>query len=155
MPRSGQLKVENEFFKKKKASGNLGITERASLISPHYKETIDCAGRCGLLGVGRGRLYYKPVGEKKPENIKIMEIMDKHLTDHPTEGDRIAGVVFNSHLNIIRVGPKAYPTIVEDYGSSNDFTVGKSVKQENEREFIKPYLLRGLDTNARQSGLVY
>jgi putative transposase len=41
--------------------------------------------QCELLSVNRSRLYYKPVPEK-PENIKMMEMMDKHLIDHPTEG---------------------------------------------------------------------
>ena len=35
--------------------------------------------------VNRSRLFYKSVGEK-PENLKIIQIMDKHLTKRPTEG---------------------------------------------------------------------
>jgi hypothetical protein len=37
--------------------------------------------------VSRSRLNYKPVGEK-PENIKIMQMMDKHLAYQPAEGVR-------------------------------------------------------------------
>ena len=73
----GQLKVENEAFIKK-LQETWGITERVSLISPRTKK-LSVRRQCELLSVNRSRLYYKPVGEK-PENIKIMEIMDKHLT---------------------------------------------------------------------------
>jgi hypothetical protein len=57
---------------------------RASLISPRVQR-ISVRKQCELLTVNRSRVYYKPVTEK-PENLKMMEIMDKHLTAHPTEG---------------------------------------------------------------------
>ncbi|MGB3228827.1 MAG: hypothetical protein WBB02_12720 [Saprospiraceae bacterium] len=38
-----------------------------------------------LLCVPRSTLYYEPVPEK-PENVKMMNIMDKHLFGHPTKG---------------------------------------------------------------------
>ena len=41
--------------------------------------------QCDLLTVNRSKLYYTPVPEK-PENIKMMRIMDEHLINHPTEG---------------------------------------------------------------------
>ena len=110
----GQLKVENEFLKKSfKRLG--GVDERANLISPGVKK-ISVRRPCELLSVNRSRLYYKPVGEK-PENIKMMEIMDKHLTDHPTEGLRFFGAVFNRQASSGR--PKAYPAAVEDHGAPN------------------------------------
>ncbi|MBK9109942.1 MAG: hypothetical protein IPM92_16630 [Saprospiraceae bacterium] len=41
--------------------------------------------QCDLLNVPRAHTYYQPVQEK-PENVKMMNIMDKHLLQHPTEG---------------------------------------------------------------------
>ena len=41
--------------------------------------------QCELLCVSRSSLYYAPVPEK-PENLEMMQLMDKHLTFHPTEG---------------------------------------------------------------------
>lgn len=41
--------------------------------------------KCTLLTVNRSSLYYRPKGES-PENLKIMQIMDKHAIDHPAEG---------------------------------------------------------------------
>jgi hypothetical protein len=79
----GQLKVENEFLKKK-FQETWGVADRASLITARVKN-ISVRRQCELLTVNRSRVYYKPVPEK-PENLKMMEIMDKHLTEHPTEG---------------------------------------------------------------------
>ena len=41
--------------------------------------------QCELLVVPRSSLYYKPIPEK-PENVKMMNLMDRHLIKHPTEG---------------------------------------------------------------------
>lgn len=41
--------------------------------------------QCELLCVPRSSLYYAPIPEK-PENLKMMTLMDMHLTNHPTEG---------------------------------------------------------------------
>jgi len=38
-----------------------------------------------MLCIPRSSLYYQPVAEK-PENVKMMHIMDRHLLKHPTEG---------------------------------------------------------------------
>jgi len=41
--------------------------------------------QCGLLSASRSSLYYQPKVEK-PENLKMMGIMDKHLLNHNSEG---------------------------------------------------------------------
>lgn len=41
--------------------------------------------QCKLLQINRNTLYYQPVQEK-PENLKMMHIMDKLLLQHPPEG---------------------------------------------------------------------
>ena len=41
--------------------------------------------QCDLLEIHRSGLYYKPC-EEKPENLKIMRLMDEHYLAHPTEG---------------------------------------------------------------------
>ncbi len=38
-----------------------------------------------ILNVPRSNTFYQPV-PKKPESVKMMNIMDKHLIKHPTEG---------------------------------------------------------------------
>jgi len=47
--------------------------------------TLSLRKQCELLSVPRSSLYYAPIPEK-PENLKMMSLMDKHLTVHPTEG---------------------------------------------------------------------
>jgi putative transposase len=49
------------------------------------QKKISLRRQCELLSVPRSSLYYKPIQEK-PENIKMMDLMDKHLINHPTEG---------------------------------------------------------------------
>ena len=46
---------------------------------------ISVRKQCELLSINRSQVYYKPAPEK-PQNIEMMNIMDRHLTKHPTEG---------------------------------------------------------------------
>ena len=52
-------------------------------IRPH--KSLSVRRQCSLLQVPRSSLFYRPVQEK-PENVKMMRMMDEHLLDHPTEG---------------------------------------------------------------------
>ena len=77
----GQLKVENDSLKKSQPKwGN----EAAREIYPPRLAAFVSAGS-DLLSVNRSCLYYRPI-EEKPENIKMMTLMDKHLISHPPEG---------------------------------------------------------------------
>jgi putative transposase len=103
--------------------------------------------QCELLSVNRSRLYYKPVGEK-PENIKMMEIMDKHLTAHPTEG--VLSIVLFFIARHHPVGPKRIRRLLKIMGRETIYR-RKNLTKQGVKEFIKPYLLRGLDvTHANQ-----
>ncbi len=57
---------------------------RASFIQPDLKD-LSVRRQCELLKVSRSKLYYKPVGETA-ENLQFMQIIDKHLMEHPAEG---------------------------------------------------------------------
>jgi putative transposase len=92
-------------------------------------------------------LYYKPVGEK-PENIKMMEIMDKHLMAHPTEG--VLSIVLFFIARHHPVGPKRIRRLLKIMGRETIYR-RKNLTKQGMKEFIKPYLLRGLDiTRANQ-----
>jgi len=54
------------------------------MIRSNHK-TLSIRKQCDILSVPRSSLYYQPVPER-PENIKMMQIMDSHLLTHPTEG---------------------------------------------------------------------
>lgn len=103
--------------------------------------------QCDILSVPRSSLYYQPIPEK-PENIKMMHLMDRHLVAHPTEG-----VV--SMVDMLRdlghpVGPKRIRRLFKLMGYQTLYR-RKNLTKTALKEFIKPYLLRGLKiTHANQ-----
>jgi putative transposase len=51
------------------------------LVNPRHKE-LSVRSQTELLEIPRSTLYYKPIGES-PENLEIMQKMDKHHIEHP------------------------------------------------------------------------
>jgi putative transposase len=86
-------------------------------------------------------LYYRPIGEK-PENLKMMEIMDKHLANHPTEG--VLSMVEKMREYGFHVNPKRIRRLfkIMDYCAIYQ---RKNLSRLGLREYIRPYLLRGLN----------
>jgi putative transposase len=103
--------------------------------------------QCDILSVPRSSLYYQPIPEK-PENVKMMHLMDHHLVVHPTEG-----VI--SMVDMLRdlgypVGPKRIRRLFKLMGYQTLYR-RKNLTKTALKEFIKPYLLRGLKiTHANQ-----
>jgi putative transposase len=85
-------------------------------------------------------VYYKPVPEK-PENLKMMEIIDRHLTDHPTEG--VVSLVLFLIARSYPVGPKRIRRLLKIMGRETLYR-RKNLTKLGLRKFIKPYLLNGL-----------
>ena len=116
------------------------------MINPRNKK-LSLRKQCAVLNIPRSSLYYAPLPEK-PENIKMMGIMDKHLLDHPTEG-----VV--SMVNLLRadgypVGPKRIRRLFKVMGYEAIYR-RRNLTKNAVKEFIRPYLLRGLKiTHANQ-----
>ena len=116
------------------------------MIQPRHKD-LSIRKQCGILLVPRSSLYYQPIPEK-PENIKMMNIMDRHLLTHPTEG-----VI--SMVDMLRdmghpVGPKRIRRLFKLMGHQTLYR-RKNLTKNALKEFIKPYLLRGLKvTHANQ-----
>ena len=102
---------------------------------------ISVRRQCELLSVNRSRIYYKPVPEK-PENLKMMEIMDKHLTEHPTEGV-VSMVLLLKDLGN-PVGPKRVRRMLRLMGRQTLYR-RKNLTKLGLAKFIKPYLLRGME----------
>lgn len=141
----GQLKVEND-----PPAGGLQETgdmnSRKQLVSTN-SSTISVRKQCDLLLVNRNRLYYKPKGESDT-NIRIMNIMDKHLTDHPTEG--VKSMVYYLRDFGYSVNPKRIRRLLMLMGRETIYR-RKNLTKMGLRQYIKPYLLRGLDiTHANQ-----
>lgn len=116
------------------------------MIRPSDK-ALSVREQCKILMVPRSSFYYEPIAEK-PENVKMMRIMDKHLLRHPTEG-------VNSMVDLLRgmnhpVGPKRIRRLFKLMNHQTIYR-RKNLTKNALKEFIKPYLLRGLQvTHANQ-----
>ena len=110
-------------------------------------KTISMRQQCEILSVPRSSLYYMPIPEKS-ENIKMMNIMDRHLLKHPTEGvvsmvDMLKGLGYP-------IGPKRIRRLFRIMGHQTIYRK-KNLTKNALKEFIKPYLLRGMEiTHANQ-----
>lgn len=106
----------------------------------HRSKKLSLRRQCELLCINRSRVYYKAV-EEKPENLKMMNIMDRHLVKHPTEGIR-------SMVTLMRekgypVGRKRIRRLFRLMGHQTIYR-RKNLTKMGQKEFIKPYLLRDL-----------
>ena len=63
----------------------IGVTRERMEAIKLKRSPLSLRRQCELLCVPRSSLYYAPMPEK-PENLKMMTLMDAHLTNHPTEG---------------------------------------------------------------------
>lgn len=115
------------------------MSSRTELVRPRHLK-LSVRRQCQLLGINRSSLYYKPVPEK-PQNIKMMEVMDKHLTLHPTEGVNSLVLMFLA-MNFC-VGPKRIRRLLKIMGRQTIYR-RKNLTRAGLKEFIKPYLLKGL-----------
>jgi len=103
-------------------------------------DELSLTTQCELLGISKSGLYYTPKGESE-EDLKLMELMDKHHTLHPTHGilqmqDYLFSLNFLvNHKRVSRLMRKA--RIHAHYPKRNLSKLGKA-------EYIYPYLLRGL-----------
>lgn len=115
------------------------MKDRLRQVKP--RPTLSVRKQCNLLEVSRSRLYYRPIGEK-PENLKMMEIMDKHLANHPTEG--VLSMVEKMREYGFHVNPKRIRRLfkIMDYYAIYQ---RKNLSRLGLREYIRPYLLRGLN----------
>ena len=94
-----------------------------------------------------GSLHYRPAQEK-PENLKMMTLLDKHLTSHPTDG--VISMVYYLRELGYPVGPKRIRRLFRLMGRQTIYR-RKNLTKAGLREFIRPYLLRGLKiTHANQ-----
>lgn len=99
--------------------------------------------QCQLLMIPRSSLYYAPVAEK-PENVKMMNLMDQHLTMHPTEG--VISMVDWLKEKGYWVGPKRIRRLFRLMGYQAIYRK-KNLTKGALKAYIKPYLLRGMEIN--------
>ncbi|WP_410528578.1 IS3 family transposase [Spirosoma sp. KUDC1026] len=80
----GQLKVENDYLKKKLRTSLVG--DRRQLIDPTH-DRLSISQQCDLLDIARASYYYQPLGESIA-NLALMARIDKLFTDRPELGVR-------------------------------------------------------------------
>ncbi|MCF8346823.1 MAG: IS3 family transposase [Bacteroidales bacterium] len=105
------------------------------------QHVLSLRNQCDLLSVHRSGIYYEPKGEK-PENLKIMRLIDEHYLEHPTEGViRVQdflfamGIVAN-HKRVRRL--LRLMGLMAIYPKRNLSKLGL-------KKYIHPYLLKGLE----------
>ena len=119
---------------------------RAQLVQSRVLK-ISVRKQCELLSINRSQVYYKPAPEK-PQNIEMMNIMDRHLTKHPTEG--VNSMVYLLTAMGFIAGPKRIRRLFRIMGRHTIYR-RKNLTKSGLREFIKPYLLKGIRiTHANQ-----
>jgi putative transposase len=122
------------------------MKQRIQLLQPRHKQ-ISMRRQCEILSINRNRVYYKPVPEK-PENLNMMNLMDRHLIIHPTEG--VISMVHLLKEKGYPVGPKRIRRLFRLMGHHTIYR-RKNLTKAGLKEFIRPYLLRNLAiTHANQ-----
>ena len=109
------------------------------LVNPKCK-TLSIRNQCNMLSISRSSFYYKSIPEK-PENLKMMNIMDKHLVNRPTEG--VISMVYYLRDLGYPVGPKRIRRLFKIMGRETLYRK-KNLSKLGLKEYIKPYLLRNL-----------
>ena len=110
------------------------------LVNPRHKE-LSVRSQTELLEIPRSTLYYKPIGES-PENLEIMQKMDKHHIEHPTCG--VLGMQDMLRLNGFQINHKRIRRLMRLMNIRVKYPQ-KSLSNLGARKYILPYLLRGLD----------
>jgi putative transposase len=119
---------------------------RSCLVEPRTSQ-LSIRRQCELLSINRSNVYYKPVPEK-PENLEMMNIMDRHLTKHPTEG--VKSMVYLLMGMGFIVGPKRIRRLFKIMGRTTMYR-RKNLTKLGSKEYINPYLLKDLKiTHANQ-----
>lgn len=117
------------------------MTQRRELIETQH--ILSTRKQCDILSIHRSGLYYKPKGEKE-ENLEIMQKMDMHYLDHPTEGvlriqDHLRGQGYTiNHKRVRRL--LRLMGLLAIYPKKNLSKLGH-------KKYIHPYLLKGLKIN--------
>jgi len=96
--------------------------------------------QCGLLGLNRSSLYYRPEGESK-ENLVLMRLLDEQYTRTPCYGV-LKMVVYLRNSGYV-VNPKRVRRLLRTMGLEAVYQKPNTSKPNPEHK-VYPYLLRGL-----------
>lgn len=104
---------------------------------------VSIVRQCKLFKISRTSVYYKPMGEK-PENLKLMRLMDEQYLKTPTHGSR-SMVTFLKKLGYDK-NRKRIQRLMRLMGLEAIYPKPKTSKP-NRAHKIYPYLLRNLSVD--------
>ena len=135
----GQLTVECDFF----AKACEDARSQGEIIELKSRRPVGMSRQpfCKYLKLNRSTLYYKAKGESE-ENLKIMEIMDRHYLEHPTSGV-LTMVSVLGHMGY-NVNPKRVRRLLCLMGILAIYPK-KSLSVGSRPQNIYPYLLRDIE----------
>jgi len=113
---------------------------RHQLVEADNKQ-LSVRKQCEILNVSRSNYYYT-VSPEKQENLEILDIMDRHLINHPTEG--VMSMVYYMKDKGFIVGPKRIRHLFKLMGRETIYRK-KNLSKLGLKAYIKPYLLRNLE----------
>ena len=111
---------------------------RKQLVSK--SENLSVRKQCRLVSVSRGSVYYVTKGEK-PENLEMMNLMDKHILEEPT-----AGVLTMQSMleeNGLKAGYERVRRLMRK-ASIMPIYPRRHLTVLGEKKYILPYLLNNL-----------
>lgn len=118
----------------------IGDTETLQkIVSP--RSGISLRRQCKLLGLNRSNLYYKPV-EVNPEDLDLMDKMDREFLEHPTHGV-LSMVSFLKTMGIL-IGQKRVRRLLRKMGVMAIYP-RRNLSKLGLAKYIHSYKLRGLE----------
>lgn len=113
------------------------MNERVQLINGRTGK-LSIRKQCKLLSIHRSRVYYRPLGEK-PENLKIMRLMDAHALEHPAEG--VKSMQYMLEAKGYHVNPKRVRRLLRKMGLLAVYSK-RTLSKLGMATYLRPYLLR-------------
>ena len=132
----GQLKVENDFLKK---TLNIPLETRIVWIEPGHSK-LSLRKQCGLLGINRSSLYYRPVGIND-YTLVLMHELDQQYTATPFYG--VLNMTEHLRTQGDQVNPKRVRRLLRRMGLEAVYPK-PHLSQANPEHKIFPYLLRNM-----------
>ena len=119
---------------------SLTLDEKRGLIERKESAALSVRRQCELLKLNRASFYYEP-GPVNPEDIRLMDAIDKEFTDHPFFGvRRITRALCEQGWKICG---KRVRRLMRQMGLQAIFPT-RNTSKPNPDHKVYPYLLRGV-----------
>lgn len=120
----------------------MNLKEKQAMIEHEDNAVLSVRRQCELLELNRSSLYYDPA-PMDPEDIRLMNVIDREFTDHPFFGVR--SMTWRLHdLGHKTIGRKRVRRLMRLMGLQAVFPTKKTSKPNPEHK-VYPYLLKGID----------